>query len=462
MTRACWVACAGLVLMLRAPWPARGADEAVFEMKRVSPIGLDGGDLRFRHAVGQRAQCKRKPNPRIKAWPTPVSAEPLYSSVTFDQSYNQTKGGMQFGLMLDESRGTGTGYDRLYFDLNRDGNLINDAALKPLADPPKGLYPFGKEKRVTCFEYLTVPFDHGPGLGQRPFRILPRLVEWSGGFAAVFFASTVAWEGKIRIGDRDYNAVLEQEHAITGRFDRPWTALHLDPVHGSELSRPWLERGYLNWMRLEDNTFYRVTATPTGDKLIVRPYEGEFGLFEIGAGGRKISKLGASGRLSASTWTVPIGHTQAGDRGRVRRSRIPVGDYLPGYMRIDFGRLHIFVTNNYHSDGHPRDRQGRPRVYGVKIRKDKPFVLDFSNKPEVLFASPAKDQRFRRGDKVVVNGVLIDPALDIMIRDLTKPAAEVKETRARSTRRNRVSLNPTVTITNSRGERVAEGVMPFG
>ena len=75
---------------------------------------------------------------------------------------------------------------------------------------------------------------------------------------------------------------------------------------------------------------------------------------------------------------------------------MPVGDYVPSYLSIEYGRLQIFLSDNYHADGKPRDF-GQNRIYGIKIGKDKPFVLDFSNKPEVLFASPAKDKTVQAG-----------------------------------------------------------------
>ena len=40
------------------------------------------------------------------------------------------------------------------------------------------------------------------------------------------------------------------------------------------------------------------------------------------------------------------------------------------------------------------------------------FVLDFSNQPEVLFASPAKDLRVKPGDTLEVKAVLVDPKLN--------------------------------------------------
>src|ERR1019366_9728596 len=92
--------------------------------------------------------------------------------------------------------------------------------------------------------------------------------------------------------------------------------------------------------------------------------------------------------------------------------------------------LSIAASHNYHSDGKPRDRGDRAAVYGITIRKDKPFVLDFSNKPDVMFASPAKDLRVKLGESLQVKAVLIDPKLDMMIRRFedttpkrTKPSA---------------------------------------
>jgi hypothetical protein len=132
-----------------------------------------------------------------------------------------------------------------------------------------------------------------------------------------------------------------------------------------------------------------------------------------------------------------------------------VGDYLPNYITVQLGRLHIGISHNYHSDGKPRDRGGRAHVYGLTVRRDKPCGLDFSNKPDVMFASPARDQRFKPGDTVEVKAVLVDPKLDFMIRHLDDTTKAESDPRSRS-------LDPKVLITRANGEKVAEGVMPFG
>jgi len=70
----------------------------------------------------------------------------------------------------------------------------------------------------------------------------------------------------------------------------------------------WQGAGYLCAMRRVDGMLYRISATPTGDKLTVGPYRGEAGLFRIGPGDREgIEKLGANGVLLSEGLLVPRG-----------------------------------------------------------------------------------------------------------------------------------------------------------
>jgi len=81
--------------------------------------------------------------------------------------------------------------------------------------------------------------------------------------------------------------------------------------------------------------------------------------------------------------------------------------------------------------------------------------------------SPAKDYRIKPGEQLTVKAVLIDPELDIMIRRLTDTSRKEKQEETTPGGRKRtlwrdVSLDPKVVITRADGQRVAEGVMPFG
>jgi hypothetical protein len=141
---------------------------------------------------------------------------------------------------------------------------------------------------------------------------------------------------------------------------------------------------------------------------------------------------------------------------------------LPQQKRsIDYGHLRLSISQNYHADGEPRGAKPDDWVYGIKIRKDQPFVWDFSTPPEVMFASPAKDQTCKPGDEISVQAVLIDPKLTVMIRGLTDVDRKEKKTlnlgEGRTTTiEEQASLDPVVTITDSSGKQVAEGPMPFG
>ncbi len=463
------VVCVGLLLALGGSALAPGAEQAVFEMKQISPFDVGRKRPQLTLWRGQLEKCRTEPDERVKAYPKLTSSRPLYGSAVLGRrSYWDTSTGLRCAFVLDESGGTGKGHDRLYVDANGDGDLTKDGVLRPMKAPPKGVVPKWETRQLVCFDYLTVHLDFGPTLGKRLVRLLPRFSESESGYAAICFVATVAWQGSVRIGSEEYDALLAQPYLITGRFDAPGTSLDLKLLPPDRRRQRWRGADTLGGMRIVDGTWYCLSASPMGDKIVVRPYQGKFGVFEIGPGRRNLTKVSVSGSFSSESTSVPVGKAnEHGGTDRVRQCRVPVGNYYPRSLGIEYGRLYVRVSNNYHSDGHSRDRRGRPPVYGIKIRQDTPFVLDFSNKPAVMFASPAKDQRFALGDEIAVKGVLTDPILDIMIRGLNDTTRKQQKTYKSSDGKTHsyethLALDPKVTITNSRGKRVAEGVMPFG
>ena len=230
----------------------------------------------------------------------------------------------------------------------------------------------------------------------------------------------------------------------------------------------WWGADKLNATHAIGGKYYSFATTPSGDKLIVRPYEGQLGTFEVGAGGRDIQEMAIQGSLRSEDTAVAVGgEMERGFPKPTKSCRLPVGDYLPAIVTVTFGRLRITVSNNYYPDGQRRGQGSSPDIYGIKIREDKPFIFDFSNKPEVLFVSPAKDHRIKLGQELKVESVLIDPELDIMIRGLTDTSRKQKREYATPNGQKRTieidkSLEPKVLITRADGEKVAEGTMPFG
>ena len=453
----------------RAPPKPSAVEEAVFEMREVPALEKPAGPEPTWLMIGQFAELTAGPDKQVKAYPKLRSARARYGSIRLNTPDDSGKG-PQYRFVVDESGGTGKGYDRLYFDANADLDLANDPVLKPMRDPPpRSIVRHWKEKQ-TVFDYAAVPVDYGPGIGRRPFRLLSRCVVEGEKLISVQFIATVMREGGIRIGTRRYGAVLVQNYAVAGRFDWPWTKLFLEPLGTQKvIENRWSDDDLLGAARWVDGRFYTVTATPTGDKLTVRPYLGDFGVLTVGPGPRKIEKLAVGGEVNSANMIFPLGTLSADGASfeKARECRVPVGDYLPTYMGVTYGRISFSFLKNYHSDGRPRDRQGRPPVYFIKIRKDKPFVLDFANKPEVMFVSPARHQVLKPGDELHVAAVLVDPVLDIMIRRMHDTSRKQKEGYKLPNGTEHIiegplSLDPTVTITNSSGKKVAEGKMPFG
>ena len=164
---------------------------------------------------------------------------------------------------------------------------------------------------------------------------------------------------------------------------------------------------------------------------------------------------------------VPIGTIEKSWPSPVAECSIPVGDYTPRIMDVTYDNLSITISNNYHTNAQGQSGL-KETVYGMQVREDKPYVLDFSNDPMVVFDEPPMSQTtFSRGDEIKFAAVLIDPELDIMIRGLDETPA--KDDRVLKDSDGKViaiivpkSLDPNVVITRADSEIVAEGVMPFG
>lgn len=499
-----------LLMVANAFGDKEKTEELVFNLDEISTFEIDE-QLLGRFVRGQFGNCSEQSVADVRAYPAFKSGKPFYGSVRFAGEYGNKNSGIQYHFALDESTGTGKGYDRLYFDLNRDLDLTNDTPLTPLQNPPDGaIRDYKTIRQQVCFNYLDVNFDFGSD-GRRPLEIMPRLTISESGYTSLSFVTTTARKGKIRIAGQRFNILLGHNYLVGGWFDRPSTALLLIPEDDKSRRPSWWGADQLRAIHKIGETYYRFSATPSGDKLIVRPYNGDFGTFRIGSGWRLILNKNVSGSLISKDAALAVGKGLERDWPKPTRScSLPVGDYLPAMLNITLGPLRIIVSDNYHSDGKPRDKSGRPPVYGIKIRKNKPFVLDFSNKPDVIFASPPADHRLKPGDKLDVKAVLVDPELDIMIRGLEAKLSYADSTLLvklsilvliipgilwlllpRLRRRYRflpilsalgavvlvaclIALSaigpklsydkiiPRVLITRANGEKVAEGAMPFG
>lgn len=451
-------------LAFRIMGAGESGDSSTFKLRKVSVFESSQNNF----LRGQMCRCQVKPFSEVKNYPAFTSSVPVFGSIRFGGKSDDTNSGALFYFAVDESRGTGKGYDRLYFDANRDLDLRNDPVAKlQQPSPDHGYKPnFSGIKAVVAFDFLKL--NLGPNGGSpAPVEIMPRLLltgDDKETYRFMFFVRTHFYEGDIKVADEKFHAQLGNDYAISPGFDFPGTALVLS---GEKSSFDWWGGDRISAMHKVDGRFYSFSASPVGDELTVHPYPGDLGTFEIGPGTRKLTNANFSltGSFEARDWAIAVGgDIKDGRPVEASRCQVPAGDYLPEFLTLQFGRLRIQLSQNYHSEGKRQNRDGRPNVYGITIRKDRPYVLDFSNQPDVMFTSPTNNQRIKPGDTLMVAAVLVDPKLDIMIRrleDTSRKLTKDAEGKTLGYERN-LSLDPKVVITRANGEKVAEGVMPFG
>jgi hypothetical protein len=392
-----------------------------------------------------------------------TSDAPLYGEVSFPNAVSNAGKSDRITFALDCSR-KGGDYDLLYFDENGDADLTNDKVRKPSKES-QHLASRSPSIKETWFEPLEMAFDFGPG-GRRTLELLPCLRIYEGSQPQFSFIAVRVHRGRFEIDGTAYETCVGYQYMIRGRFDEPSTTLILTPEGGEPAL--WWDGDTLCSVHRLGGRFWRFACTPTGDQLFVRPYEGPVGTLEVGAAGRNVERLAVRGSLRSKELAVAVGgDIVSGWPEPAQRCEIPAGDYYPVYLTVTLGDLRVSVSNNYHANAQGQSRPGGEPVRGIAIRQDKPYVLDFSNKPVVIFTEPqgAAQREFPVGDAIMVKAVLVDPVLDVMIRRLNVAARPPTGTSAAGREQIEgppASLDPKVTIARADGEIVAEGVMPFG
>jgi hypothetical protein len=426
------------------PLPAKEGEQT-FVLNEVSifDVAVHQAELQ----QGQTVPCTEMADANVVAYPRFKSQHPLYGTLrTYppeEQSVPPT-----YRFALDESGGTGQGYDQLYFDLNRDNNLTNDKVMAVQKNPPARARLDLVNTRQIVFETIALPFPFG-AQGQRPMEVLPRLMVFPDQRKMMCFIATEAREGQIQVDGRQYDVLLAHRGQIAGWFDHPGTAIYVVSFAEAAI-RLWGTGSDLMGTHHVGATFCQFSATPAGDRLTLRFCTGPLGTFEVGPAGRKVGRLTMSGSLRSATTTVPIGVDPSSGRplSPSRSYKLPVDDYRVDWLSVQLDALSVTIVSNYHLDGKPLGKMmERQHTYdSIAIRQDKPFVLEFSSKAEVLFALPARDHRVKLGEQLKVEGVLVDPILDVAFRQVIQGK----------------QLDPKVTIMRANGEIVAEGTMPFG
>jgi len=387
-------------------------------------------------------------------YPTFQSSKPIYGVVTFGMSLFDPQAGLRYGFAMDESAGTGTGYDRFYFDLNRDGDLTNDSPVGVVKEVPAGLAQdpatarFGK---TVLFEKIQVRLDYGPE-GVWTQAVIPRLRHLgdTGDSSLMYFMALTARKGKIVLGSEEVEVVLAQSFSLAGRYDRPMTGVFLP---GQNDPPPFV--GY--WRKV-NGTFCKLAPSPAGDKVSVEPYAGPLGTLELNAGARGTAVLSLEGGYLASKDSIVDLTTCKGEDGKWT---VPVGDYRLFQWFLRCGQRRIVLRPD---DPQAGPKTAPPAVFPLHIRAGQPCTFDLSEKPQVVFKTPEARQRIKAGDILKVEAILLLPETGLMIAaldDMTKKTQTLKTPDGKDFDLYE-SVDPTVKIVNASGQTVAEDKMPFG
>ncbi len=105
------------------------------------------------------------PKKEVKKYPQIKAKKPLYGAVKFDFYYLQPQSGTEYQFVIDASGSAG--YDRLYFDANRDFDLTNAPPITLSKEPGPPVYGLSRKNGI-LFNEISVPMDFGPGYGVRP------------------------------------------------------------------------------------------------------------------------------------------------------------------------------------------------------------------------------------------------------------------------------------------------------
>ena len=405
------VAAAAALLIAAVAWVWHSFVRTEFPLEEI-PIPPSGGFF-----SGPSAGCLETPSPDVKEYPRFASSAPLFGRIDLDPNASGGKALVPYHFALDESKGTGTGYDTLYLDTNSNLDLTDD---RPLVTKP------GAPELMTTFEHIAVGWNFGPGIPSRPIEFIPTFrFDPRRGYASMMLAYASVRRGRIRIGGRAYDVTLKRSESANGRYDNPGLETGLTVVrprriclfkHSRLVSVHPPDENYVALIQMPrvGGKWYRLSTTPVGDVLSVKPYTGDTGILQIGAGG-----LAAMGYILTADALVRLEETDVcGLTPWTDRFDIPVGDYCVGGVLVKAGPLHVNLKHNTASEGIPKDADNHPPRYFIQIRKDRPFVLELPQKLEVLFTSPAKDERFKPGETLNVKSMLLDRVRDIRITDI--------------------------------------------
>lgn len=411
------------------------AEEATFQMEEFSIFEYEGPLAHMLSSGTRSGIISDELGEDVKASPKFTSEKPLYGKVQFMGKTLFPQ--IEYYIALDESEGTGKGYDRLYFDGNRDFDLTNDGVVKKAEkSPAKNPGP----DAGTYFEPLTLKVDG------KPVKFVPMFGSFNPDYRFVSFIHPAARRGTIKIGSKEHEAILAKG-VLPGGYEQPYSQLILDNNYSGFDT--------LGLLRSADGVLYECTAASDGSSVTVRPYAGGFGTLAVADVKKQFKKTDfGMGWLISKDRLVDLSQCTRENGG----VKIPVGDYAPIRMMVRVDDIRLTYAADFAGGTESFS-------FPIKIRKNAAFGYPVNTPLKIRFESPEPNQRIVPGHTVRIAASLVDTQTGMLLgglEDVTKPKGEPVKISENLSLQQYESIDPWVSITNAAGKQVAEGKMPFG
>lgn len=217
-----------------------------------------------------------------------VEKEPKYSC---DQPMKRVAliGSYKYGLVLDSTDLKSHGYDRLYVDFNRNGDLTDDEPLKAGPGPR-----FGGSYHRSEFPRMTLEVEADGVTFECPFRLSAGMNISENGvidYAWVSLQNAAYREGKITLDDKTHEIVLldyNSDGSFNGLFrvnesikmhndtlyPESGDMVLIDPDHKAPRYSGYHpsdspDRQYLSNLVNIEGRYYRISVTPSGHQVTI-------------------------------------------------------------------------------------------------------------------------------------------------------------------------------------------------
>lgn len=372
-------------------------------------------------------EAKDAPDPPLKGQPECKSDAPLFFTLTLGPNEAPC------ALLLDESRGTGAGYDHLYVDTDGDGDLADEQPIcgQTIAGDLRGAFLFMRARATIDYAGHKAPW-HFDAYTQRV-----RATEVEPERTVLAVRPRGYYHGALTLDGKERKVVLVDTDC-TGRFNDPPTKdagdrLLIDANGDERFDRATELFTCAKYLTL-DGSCYQLTVAPSGETFRLEP--------------TKVA-MGQLARHGGGTFTLAL---LSPEHGEVKASgkdgapaKAPVGKYT-----IQQSMLELKTEGG-----------GTWKATSRAVPDEAPVEVAAEGVAQVKFGPPL---RLGSTVKVTPEGTLdaVKPGDTlVMVPKITGQAGEAYDLGALGDRKSRPRL-PTVIIRNAKGEVVTQGDFRYG